>query len=168
LGISQERLFVPYYCRYTRKTFGAPLITKPPVQLGNQRYNAKSISIHCADKNTLSRRANLFIAIVVLFGAAIGLPTAKAVNIIANGSFETPTVPVGSSRNTAQLLIDERDEPLGSALVAFAPGLENLSYIRGHKEVTRLGDRSPSTLPAENKKEFSLAMSVLGPASHVT
>jgi len=43
-----------------------------------------------------SRRAYLLTAIAVLFAAAIGLPSAKAVNIVANGSFETPTVPVGS------------------------------------------------------------------------
>jgi len=42
-----------------------------------------------------TRKANLLTAIAVLFAAAIGLPTAKAVNIVANGSFETPTVPVG-------------------------------------------------------------------------
>jgi Protein of unknown function (DUF642) len=46
-------------------------------------------------KNTSSRRAYLLTAIAVLFAAAIGLPSAKAVNIVANGSFETPTVPVG-------------------------------------------------------------------------
>jgi hypothetical protein len=46
-------------------------------------------------KNISSRRANLLTAIAVLFAAAIGLPSAKAVNIVANGSFETPTVPVG-------------------------------------------------------------------------
>jgi hypothetical protein len=46
-------------------------------------------------KNSLSRRAYLLTAIAVLFAAAIGLPSAKAVNIVANGSFETPTVPVG-------------------------------------------------------------------------
>jgi Protein of unknown function (DUF642) len=42
-----------------------------------------------------SRRAYLLTAIAVLFAAAIGLPSAKAVNIVANGSFEN-----GNFQNT--------------------------------------------------------------------
>jgi len=44
-------------------------------------------------KNRSSRGANLFVAIVALFGAAIGLPTAKAVTVL-NPSFEK--VQIGS------------------------------------------------------------------------